>query len=142
MTKEAFENAIAVVMALGGSTNAVLHLLAIANEARVELELDDFNRVAARVPHIADMKPHGRYHMADLDRIGGVPVVMRAAARRRAAPRRLPHRHRAHHGREPGRASTRPRPTARSCIRSTRRSTPSGGIAVLTRHRSPRRARW
>ena len=64
-------------MALGGSTNAVLHLLAIADEARVELELDDFNRVAARVPHIADTKPHGKYHMADLDRIGGVPVVMR-----------------------------------------------------------------
>jgi len=77
MTKEAFENAIAVVMALGGSTNAVLHLLAIANEARVELELDDFNKVAARVPHLADTKPHGRYHMADIDRIGGVPVVMK-----------------------------------------------------------------
>src|SRR5947199_2372370 len=77
MTKEAFENAIAVVMALGGSTNAVLHLLAIANEARVELELDDFNKVAARVPHIADMKPHGRFHMVDLDRVGGVPVVLR-----------------------------------------------------------------
>jgi dihydroxy-acid dehydratase len=77
MTKEAFENAIAVVMALGGSTNAVLHLLAIAHEARVELELDDFNRVGARVPHIADMKPHGRFHMADLDAIGGVPVVMK-----------------------------------------------------------------
>ena len=76
MTKEAFENAIAVTMALGGSTNAVLHLLAIANEARVELELDDFNRVGARVPHLADMKPHGKYHMADLDAIGGVPVVM------------------------------------------------------------------
>jgi dihydroxy-acid dehydratase len=76
MTKEAFENAIAVVMALGGSTNAVLHLLAIAHEARVELELEDFNRVAARVPHIADTKPHGKYHMTDLDRIGGVPVVM------------------------------------------------------------------
>ena len=76
MTKEAFENAIAVVMALGGSTNAVLHLLAIANEARVELELDDFNRVGARVPHVADMKPHGRYHMTDLDAIGGVPVVL------------------------------------------------------------------
>ena len=77
MTKEAFENAIAVVMALGGSTNAVLHLLAIAYEARVDLELDDFNRVAARVPHIADTKPHGAYHMADIDRIGGVPVVLR-----------------------------------------------------------------
>jgi dihydroxy-acid dehydratase len=77
MTKEAFENAIAVTMALGGSTNAVLHLLAIAVEAQVELELDDFNRVAARVPHIADMKPHGRYHMTDLDQVGGVPVVLR-----------------------------------------------------------------
>jgi dihydroxy-acid dehydratase len=76
MTKEAFENAIAVVMALGGSTNAVLHLLAIAHEARVELDLDDFNRVGARVPHVADMKPHGRFHMTDLDAIGGVPVVM------------------------------------------------------------------
>ncbi|MDR3649266.1 MAG: dihydroxy-acid dehydratase, partial [Acidimicrobiales bacterium] len=77
MTKPAFENAIAVVMALGGSTNAVLHLLAIANEARVELSLDDFNKVAARVPHIADTKPHGRYHMVDVDRVGGIPLVMR-----------------------------------------------------------------
>jgi dihydroxy-acid dehydratase len=76
MTKEAFENAIAVVMALGGSTNAVLHLLAIAHEARVDLELDDFNRIGAKVPHIADTKPHGKYHMVDVDRIGGVPVVM------------------------------------------------------------------
>ncbi|HLI74676.1 MAG TPA: dihydroxy-acid dehydratase [Acidimicrobiales bacterium] len=77
MTKAAFDNAIAVVMALGGSTNAVLHLLAIANEARVDLTLDDFNRVAARVPHIADTKPHGRFHMVDLDGVGGVPTVMR-----------------------------------------------------------------
>jgi dihydroxy-acid dehydratase len=76
MTKDAFENAIAVVMALGGSTNAVLHLLAIANEARVDLTLDDFNRIGRRVPHIADTKPHGKYHMTDLDRIGGVAVVM------------------------------------------------------------------
>ncbi|MGH9027113.1 MAG: dihydroxy-acid dehydratase [Acidimicrobiia bacterium] len=76
MTKEAFENAIAVTMALGGSTNAVLHLLAIANEARVELEFDDFNRIGARVPHVADMKPHGRFHMTDLDAVGGVPVVL------------------------------------------------------------------
>jgi dihydroxy-acid dehydratase len=78
MTKQAFENAIAVTMALGGSTNAVLHLLAIAYEAQVELSLDDFDRVGRRVPHIADTKPHGRYHMVDLDRVGGVPVVMRA----------------------------------------------------------------
>jgi dihydroxy-acid dehydratase len=77
LTKPAFENAIAVVMALGGSTNAVLHLLAIAAEARVDLALDDFNRVAARVPHIADTRPAGRYHMSDVDRVGGVPVVMR-----------------------------------------------------------------
>jgi dihydroxy-acid dehydratase len=77
MTKPAFENAIAVVMALGGSTNAVLHLLAIAHESEVDLELDDFNRVAAKVPHIADTKPHGKYHMADIDRIGGVQVVLR-----------------------------------------------------------------
>jgi dihydroxy-acid dehydratase len=76
MTKAAFENAIAVVMALGGSTNAVLHLLAIAHEARVDLELDDFNKIAQRVPHIADTKPHGKYHMSDLDKIGGVPVVL------------------------------------------------------------------
>src|SRR5207237_5974173 len=77
MTREAFENAIAVVMALGGSTNAVLHLLAIANEAQVELDLDVFNAVGRRVPHIADMKPHGRWHMVDLDRVGGVAVVLR-----------------------------------------------------------------
>ena len=76
MTKQAFENAIAVVMALGGSTNAVLHLLAIAHEACVELELEDFNRIGARVPHLANTKPHGKYHMFDIDRIGGVPVMM------------------------------------------------------------------
>ncbi|HEX6395546.1 MAG TPA: dihydroxy-acid dehydratase [Acidimicrobiales bacterium] len=77
MTIGAFENAIAVTMALGGSTNAVLHLLAIANEARVQLTLDDFNRVGRKVPHIADTKPHGRFHMVDVDRVGGVPMVMR-----------------------------------------------------------------
>ncbi|MDM7832409.1 dihydroxy-acid dehydratase [Cellulomonas edaphi] len=78
MTKEAFENAIAVVMAFGGSTNAVLHLLAIAHEAEVDLTLADFSRVAARVPHLGDLKPFGRYVMNDIDRIGGVPVVMKA----------------------------------------------------------------
>jgi dihydroxy-acid dehydratase len=77
LTKEAFENAIGVTMALGGSTNAVLHLLAIANEARIELDLDDFNRIGARVAHVADMKPHGKYHMTDLDRVGGVTVVLK-----------------------------------------------------------------
>jgi dihydroxy-acid dehydratase len=78
LTKEAFENAIAVVMALGGSTNAVLHLLAIAHEARVDLDIDDFNRVGDRTPHLADVKPFGRYVMNDVDRVGGVPVVMKA----------------------------------------------------------------
>jgi len=78
MTRPAFENAITTVMALGGSTNAVLHLLAIAHEARVHLELGDFDRISQKTPHIGDLKPFGRYHMVDLDRIGGVPVVLRA----------------------------------------------------------------
>jgi dihydroxy-acid dehydratase len=78
MVREAFENAIAVVMAFGGSTNAVLHLLAIAYEAEVPLELDDFRRIGAKVPHLADVKPFGQYVMTDVDRVGGVPVVMRA----------------------------------------------------------------
>ncbi|HEY6934541.1 MAG TPA: dihydroxy-acid dehydratase [Marmoricola sp.] len=78
MTREAFENAIAVVMALGGSTNAVLHLLAVAREADVDLDLDDFNRIGDKVPHLADLKPFGRYVMTDVDRIGGIPVVMKA----------------------------------------------------------------
>ena len=78
LTKEAFENAIAVVMAFGGSTNAVLHLLAIAHEAQVELSLADFTRVGAKVPHLADVKPFGKSVMTDVDRIGGVPVIMKA----------------------------------------------------------------
>jgi dihydroxy-acid dehydratase len=78
LTKKAFENAITVVMALGGSTNAVLHLLAIAHEAKVELTLDDFNRIGDKVPHLADVKPFGQYVMTDIDAIGGVPVVLRA----------------------------------------------------------------
>ncbi len=78
MTREAFENAITVVMALGGSTNAVLHLMAIAKEAEVELSLADFNRIGDRTPHLADVKPFGRYVMTDIDAIGGVPVVLKA----------------------------------------------------------------
>ena len=77
MTRPAFLNAAAVVMATAGSTNAVLHLLAIANEAGVELSMDDFDAVSRRVPHIVDMRPGGRYVMADLDRVGGIPVVLR-----------------------------------------------------------------
>jgi dihydroxy-acid dehydratase len=78
LTKKAFENAITVAMALGGSTNVVLHLLAIAREAEVELTLDDFNRIGDKVPHIADMKPFGKYVMNDVDRHGGIPVLMKA----------------------------------------------------------------
>ena len=77
ITKASLENAIAVVMAVGGSTNAVLHLLAIASEARVELALDDFDRIGRRVPHLVDSRPHGRYLMSDIDAVGGVPVVMK-----------------------------------------------------------------
>jgi dihydroxy-acid dehydratase len=78
MTREAFENAIAVTMALGGSTNAVLHLLAIAHEAEVELDIDDFNRIGDKVPHLGDLKPFGRFVMNDVDRVGGIPMVMKA----------------------------------------------------------------
>jgi len=77
LTREAFENAIAVVMALAGSTNAVLHLLAIAHEAGVALELDDFDRISRRTPHLVDVRPAGRFVMSDLDRVGGVPVIMK-----------------------------------------------------------------
>ncbi|KAA1397987.1 dihydroxy-acid dehydratase [Aeromicrobium ginsengisoli] len=78
MTKEAFENAITVVMALGGSTNAVLHLLAIAREAEVPLTLDDFNRIGDKVPHLGDLKPFGRYVMNDVDKAGGTAVILKA----------------------------------------------------------------
>jgi dihydroxy-acid dehydratase len=77
MTREAFENAIAVCCAVGGSTNAVLHIPAIAHDAQVDITIDDFDRISRRTPHIADFKPSGKYVMADLDKIGGVPVVMK-----------------------------------------------------------------
>jgi dihydroxy-acid dehydratase len=78
MTKKAFENAISVLMAFGGSTNAILHLLAIAREAEVDLTIDDFNAIADRVPHLGDLKPFGQYVMNDVDKVGGVPVLMKA----------------------------------------------------------------
>ncbi len=78
LTKRAFENAITAVMAVGGSTNAVLHLLAIAHEAEVDLSLDDFHRIGSRVPLLGDLKPFGRYVMSDMDRVGGVPVILKA----------------------------------------------------------------
>lgn len=77
ITKESLQNAMAVVMAVGGSTNAVLHLLAVAHEAKVELSLDDFDMMGRRVPHIVDSRPHGRFLMRDIDEVGGIPVVMK-----------------------------------------------------------------
>ena len=78
LTKQAFENAITILMALGGSTNAVLHLLAIAHEADVDLELNDFHRIGSKVPLLGDLKPFGRFVMSDMDKIGGVPVILKA----------------------------------------------------------------
>jgi len=78
LTKKAFENAITIVMALGGSTNAVLHLLAIAHEAEVDLTLEDFQRIGAKVPLLGDLKPFGKYVMTDVDKVGGIPVILRA----------------------------------------------------------------
>jgi dihydroxy-acid dehydratase len=77
LTKKAFENAITILMALGGSTNAVLHLLAIAYEAEVDLTLEDFHRIGSKVPLLGDLKPFGKYVMSDVDRVGGIPVVLR-----------------------------------------------------------------
>jgi dihydroxy-acid dehydratase len=77
LTKKAFENAITILMALGGSTNAVLHLLAIAHEAEVDLSLDDFHRIGSKVPLLGDLKPFGRFVMSDLDKVGGIPVVLK-----------------------------------------------------------------
>lgn len=77
MTKEAFENAIVVVMALGGSTNAILHLLSIAHAIDVDLDMEDFNRIQEKVPHLADLKPSGKYVFEDLCNVGGVPAVMK-----------------------------------------------------------------
>jgi len=78
MIRPAFENAMTIVMALGGSTNAVLHLMAIAHEAGIDIELEDFDRISRRTPHVGDLKPFGRFHMVDLDTVGGVPSVLKA----------------------------------------------------------------
>ena len=110
MTKEAFENAITVVMALGGSTNAVLHLLAMAREAEVDLTIDDFNRIGDKVPHLADLKPFGKLRDVRRRQDRRHPRRDEGAARRRPDARRLPHRHRQDDGREP----RRPGPAGRS----------------------------
>ena len=140
LTKEAFENAIAVVMALGGSTNAVLHLLAIAREAEVDLTLDDFNRIGDKVPHLGDLKPFGRYVMNDVDKIGGIPVVMKAlldAGLMHGDCLTVTGRTMA---REPRRRSPRRTSTATSSARSTGRST-RPAASRSSRARWPPRAR-
>ena len=138
---EAFENAIAVVMAFGGSTNAVLHLLAIAHEAEVDLTLDDFNRIGEQVPHLADVKPFGQYVMTDVDRVGGVPVVMKALLDAGLLHGDVADRHRPHDGREPRRhrpAGHRRQGRARD-VRS-RSTAPAGSRSCAARWR--RTAPW
>jgi hypothetical protein len=135
MTKKAFENAIAVTMAFGGSTNAVLHLLAIAREAEVELTLDDFNRIGDKIPHLGDLKPFGRYVMTDVDKIGGIPGHHEGTARRRAAARRLPHRDRQDGCREP-RGDQPAGPRRQDPAR------PGQPDPQDRRHHHPARARW
>ena len=127
------------MLALGGSTNAVLHLMAIAREAEVEWTLADFDRLGGKVPHLADLKPGGRYVMNDLHRAGGTPAVLQGAARRRPAARRLPHRapgktlaenlkdvesiyqRQARRGPAAGRADARHRAISSSCTATWRR---------------------
>ena len=141
MTKEAFENAITVVMALGGSTNAVLHLLAIANEAEVDLTLDDFNRIGDKVPHLGDLKPFGRFVMNDVDKIGGIPVVMKAlldAGLMHGDCLTVTGRTHGREPRGPGPAGPRRR---RASARSTGRSTPPAGSPSSPAPWPPR-ARW
>ena len=104
MTREAFENAIRVVLAMGGSTNAALHLLAIAHEAEVELSLEDFDILSRTTPYITDLRPGGRFVMSDMDKVGGVPVVMKELALLWTHSRGLPHHHRQDRRREPRRS--------------------------------------
>ena len=120
-------------MALGGSTNAVLHLLAIAREAEVDADARRLHRVGDQVPHLGDLKPFGRYVMNDVDRVGGVPVVMKALLDAGLHARRLPHRHRPDDGREPRRHRARRTSTARSSARSTK------PIHAHRRHHDPAR---
>ena len=131
MTREAFENAITVVMALGGSTNAVLHLLAMAREAEVSLTIDDFNRIGDKVPHLGDLKPFGKYVMYDVDKVGGIPMVMRALLEEGLLHGDTPHRHRQDDAREP-RRDRAARPSTASVIRSFAEPIhESGGLTIL-----------
>ena len=117
LTRHAFENAITVVIALGGSTNAVLHLLAIAQAAGVRLKLDDFTRIGRRVPVLADLRPSGRYLMSELVAIGGIQPLMKRLLEARPAARGLPDRDRPYAGPEPARMWPTIRPPRTSCAR-------------------------
>ena len=120
ITRGSLENAIAAVAATGGSTNGVLHLLAVAYEAGIDLELEDFDRISARTPLLADLKPGGRFVAADLYRAGGVGLVAKRLARGRRPERGRAHGHRAH-DRRGGAPTPRRRRGRRSCARSTTR---------------------
>ena len=110
LTREAFENGIACAASTGGSTNVVLHLLALAREAGVELSIDDFDEISERTPLIGDLRPGGRYVALDMDRAGGTPLLAQASARRQQTPRRRHHRHRTDHRRSCHRSPGNPRP--------------------------------
>ena len=114
-------------MALGGSTNAVLHLLAMAREADVDLTIDDFNRIGDKVPHLGDLKPFGRYVMNDVDKVGGIPVVMKALLDAGLMHGDVPDRHREDDGGEPRRARAARTSTTTSSAPWTGRSTRPAG---------------
>ena len=137
LTKEAFENAIAVVMAVAGSTNAVLHLLAIAREAHVDLQLDDFDRIGRTVPHLVDVRPAGRFVMSDIDRVGGVQVVLKELLDGGTSARRLPDRDRARRSPRTWRRWTSPEPDGDVVHAPSDPIHPWGGLAILRGNLAP-----
>ncbi len=138
ITRKSLENAYTLVLALGGSTNAVLHLMAIAREAEVEWTLADFDRLGDKVPHLADLKPGGKYVMFDLHRAGGTPRGAEGAARRRAPARRLPHRHRQDVGREPEGRAEHLREAAKDVVLPLDKPMhPTGHIVILHGNLAP-----
>ena len=141
MTREAFENAMALIMAVGGSTNAVLHLIAMARAVDVPLTIDDFQRTSDRVPYLADLRPSGKYVQEDLHDVGGTPAVMKLLLDEKLHHRRLPHDHRQNDRREPGQAAGACQRAKTSCspfrIRSKRPATSASCAAT-----SAPTARW
>ena len=136
MTRQAFENAITLAVSMGGSTNIVLHLMAMAKEAEVDLDLDDFDRISRNTPYIADMKPAGQYLMTDLSRYGGVALIGKRLPGRRPAPRRRIDGQRQDAGREYQCCDHRGRP-ARVIYRPEAPRSPTGGLAILRGNLAP-----